>query len=112
MDARAPGQIERGLNQQSGDSDDRKTTAAQSPLTKRLRNSSPAPVAVAVLSLSPREQEVLKLVAEGLSNVEVAEQLILSPETVKTYLRNIRTKLGVRNRAAAVNIAVRRGLIK
>ncbi|WP_420497805.1 response regulator transcription factor [Parafrankia soli] len=57
-----------------------------------------------------RELDVLGLVAEGLSNAETAERLAVSPETVKAYLRTIRSKLGVRNRIEAVNVARRSGL--
>ncbi|MBL7495948.1 GAF domain-containing protein [Frankia sp. CNm7] len=62
-------------------------------------------------ALTRRELDVLGLVAEGLSNAETAEQLAVSPETVKAYLRNIRSKLGVRNRTAAVSVARRYGLL-
>ncbi|OHV34786.1 MULTISPECIES: LuxR C-terminal-related transcriptional regulator [Pseudofrankia] len=68
-----------------------------------------AEVAVA---LTRRELDVLGLVAEGLSNAETAERLVVSPETVKAYLRTIRSKLGVRNRTAAVNVARRSGLLQ
>jgi DNA-binding CsgD family transcriptional regulator len=63
------------------------------------------------LSLTRRELTVLELVAEGLSNAEAAERLVVSPETVKAYLRTIRIKLGVRNRTAAVAVARRSGLL-
>ncbi|NPA90894.1 MAG: response regulator transcription factor [Chloroflexi bacterium] len=61
--------------------------------------------------LSPRELEILKLVAQGMTNVEIADMLYLSPATVKDYVRNITTKLGARNRVEAVTKAVRLGLI-
>jgi DNA-binding CsgD family transcriptional regulator len=62
-------------------------------------------------SLTRRELTVLRLVAEGLSNAEVAEQLFVSPETVKAYLRAVRIKLGVHNRTAAVAVARRSGML-
>jgi pimeloyl-ACP methyl ester carboxylesterase/DNA-binding CsgD family transcriptional regulator len=61
--------------------------------------------------LSAREAEVLRLVAEGLSDAEIARRLIVSPHTVHRHVANIRTKLGQSSRAAAVAYAARRGLI-
>ena len=61
--------------------------------------------------LSARECEVLRLVAEGLSAPQIAERLVLSSHTVKTHVRNIYDKLGVTDRAEAVAVAMRRGLL-
>jgi pimeloyl-ACP methyl ester carboxylesterase len=61
--------------------------------------------------LSPREREVLALIARGLSDREIAEQLIVSPHTVHRHVANIRTKLGSGSRAAAVAEAARIGLL-
>lgn len=61
--------------------------------------------------LSAREVEVLALVAEGLTNAEVAEKLFLSPRTVGHHLRTIYRKLGVPSRTAAAKVAIERGLI-
>jgi DNA-binding NarL/FixJ family response regulator len=55
-----------------------------------------------VMSLSPREKEVLALMAQGLSNAEIGRTLFISPVTVKVHARHIYEKLGVRSRAAAV----------
>ncbi len=63
-------------------------------------------------ALSPREQHVLQLVAEGLENKQIARQLDISEATVKTYLKSIFERLGARGRAEAVAIGLRRGLIK
>jgi DNA-binding NarL/FixJ family response regulator len=63
-------------------------------------------------ALSKQELRVLQLVAEGLTNREVAAQLFLSPHTVKNYLRNAADKLGVASRLDAVLEASRRGLIE
>jgi len=65
----------------------------------------------AVESLTPREIEVLELVAEGLSNKVVAARLGISDQTVKFHLTSISGKLGAINRTDAVRRAVRRGLI-
>ena len=67
--------------------------------------------AESVESLTPREIEVLELVAEGLSNKAVAVRLGISDQTVKFHLTSITGKLGAANRTDAVRRAVRRGLI-
>ena len=64
------------------------------------------------LTLSARENEVLVLIAEGLSAPDIGKQLHLSPATVKGHLGNLYEKLGVSERAAAVAEAMRRGLIE
>jgi len=61
--------------------------------------------------LSAREVEILRLVAAGLSDGEIAERLVLSPHTVHRHVANIRTKLGLPSRAAAVAHAARIGLL-
>jgi two-component system nitrate/nitrite response regulator NarL len=61
--------------------------------------------------LSSREHEVLLLVSDGLSAPQIADRLTLSSHTVKTHMRNLYDKLGVTDRAAAVAVAMRRGLL-
>ena len=61
--------------------------------------------------LSPREIEVLRLVAEGLTDGQVAERLYVSPRTVSNHLRSIYKKLGVPSRAAAARKAVEQDLL-
>jgi DNA-binding NarL/FixJ family response regulator len=61
-------------------------------------------------ALSPRELEVLRLVADGATNQVAARRLLVSETTIKTHLLHIYTKLGVRDRAAAVAVAFKRGL--
>ncbi len=63
------------------------------------------------VGLSPRECEVLRLVAEGLHNREIAAQLGLSPATVSRHLTNIYGKLGIATRAGAASFAIRHGLV-
>ena len=58
-----------------------------------------------------REIEVLKLVAEGLKNRQIAERLFISEETVKAHIKHVMDKLGASDRTQAVSIAVRRGII-
>ena len=71
----------------------------------------PTPTPKETAGLSGRELEVLRLVAEGLTDAQVAERLYLSPRTVGFHLRSIYRKLGVPSRAAAVGEAARRSLI-
>jgi DNA-binding NarL/FixJ family response regulator len=61
----------------------------------------PAPTASAVAALSPREREVLRHVARGLTNSEIAEALVISPITVRNHVSSILIKLGVSNRTQA-----------
>jgi two-component system, NarL family, nitrate/nitrite response regulator NarL len=62
--------------------------------------------------LSPREQEVLKMIAEGMSVPAIAGQLHLAPTTIKTHVGTLYEKLGVSDRAAAVAEAMRRKLLE
>ena len=61
--------------------------------------------------LTPREREILQLVAEGYSSPEVAEKLFISPRTVDTHRSNLMAKLGLKNQTELVQYALRRGLI-
>jgi two-component system nitrate/nitrite response regulator NarL len=72
----------------------------------RLRKQSDAP------ALTPREQEILHLIAAGRSLPQIAQQLYLGLTTVKTHVQHLYEKLGVSDRAAAVATGMRRGLIE
>ncbi len=61
--------------------------------------------------LTPREREVLQLVAEGCANRVIAERLFISVKTVEAHKEHITTKLGLRNRADLIRYAIRKGLI-
>jgi DNA-binding NarL/FixJ family response regulator len=76
----------------------------------RLRPRAPARPEL-LEELTPRETEVLCLVAEGLSNDEIAERLVVSKETVKTHVSRVLGKLSLRDRSQAVIVAYESGLI-
>ncbi|MEL7342269.1 MAG: response regulator transcription factor [Bacteroidota bacterium] len=71
----------------------------------------PDPEAIAQIGLSKRELEVLELMAEGLSNREIAEKLFISLNTVKTHSSKLYQKLEARRRTQAVQIAKDKGII-
>jgi DNA-binding NarL/FixJ family response regulator len=62
--------------------------------------------------LTPREQEVLKLIAEAHTNREIADVLLLSEKTVESHRGNLMRKLGMRDRVELVRYAIRRGLVE
>jgi DNA-binding NarL/FixJ family response regulator len=76
-------------------------------LLPRFRGAEPKPK----LRLTEREQEVLRLLAEGLSNAAISERLVVSVHTVRNHVANLANKLGAHSRLEVLSIAMRKGLL-
>jgi DNA-binding NarL/FixJ family response regulator len=83
---------------------------------RSLRRSAKAPTngngSRSDVNLSPREREILTLLAEGRTQGQIASELVISSKTVATHIQHILSKLGVHTRAQAVALAFRRGLVE
>lgn len=83
------------------------STTENGPLT----TVAPSAEDLGLATLTRRESEVVKLVAQGLTDVEVAKTLVISVNTVRSHLERIQVKLGVRRRTEIARLAVRLGLV-
>jgi DNA-binding NarL/FixJ family response regulator len=81
-------------------------------LIERFANAAPQQPPPALAELTPRELEVLRLVARGLSNAEIAAELVLSEHTAKTHVAHILDKLDLRDRVQAVVLAYESGIVR
>ena len=106
-----PDVIAQGLNA-AADGSALISPAATATLIARVREQEAAagPPTAAPEDLTDREVEILRLVAQGLDNTQIADQLFLSPSTVKNHVSSILGKLGVEGRVQAAVLAVRSGL--
>lgn len=87
--------------------------ATRSVIVKALDTAGPERVpAAALAALTERETEVLRLIGRGLNNAELADQLVISPHTAKTYVSRLLTKLDARDRAQLVITAYESGLVR
>lgn len=80
-------------------------------LVQRFAATSPRPATPALRELTPREQDVLRFLARGLSNAEIAATLVIAPGTVKIHVARILTKLGLQTRVQAAIYAFRHGFV-
>jgi DNA-binding NarL/FixJ family response regulator len=81
-------------------------------LIERFAGAAPQPPARALAELTPRELEVLRLLARGLSNAEIAAELVVSEHTAKTHVAHILNKLELRDRVQAVVLAYESGVVR
>jgi DNA-binding NarL/FixJ family response regulator len=105
-----PGIANRVLSAYSISSQESQPSNQKAQATSASPSSVPKP-AKGVVALSPRETEVLRLVADGLSNQKIAQRLGLGLETVKTHMRHIMEKLAVSDRTEAAVKAMKQGIM-
>ena len=81
-------------------------------LIERFAGAAPPQPPPALAELTPRELEVLRLLARGLSNEEIARELVVSEHTAKTHVSHILNKLDLRDRVQAVVLAYESGIVR
>ncbi|HET7813749.1 MAG TPA: LuxR C-terminal-related transcriptional regulator [Candidatus Baltobacteraceae bacterium] len=86
--------------------------AYASTFIKTKRAAAPAPPDPSEFDLTARENEILALLVEGLTNKEIAQRLVVSPRTIETHVERVLGKLGVGSRSRAIAKAVRTGLVR
>jgi DNA-binding NarL/FixJ family response regulator len=86
-----------------------KRTMEEMPITSPFLVTTRPPTSPLIPSLTPREREILTHLSEAMSNKEIAHAMHLSPETVKSHLQRIYTKLGVGSRSEAIRLFFRQG---
>jgi DNA-binding CsgD family transcriptional regulator/tetratricopeptide (TPR) repeat protein len=84
---------------------------AGAPVPRPGRGDTPVPASLRASGVTSREVDVLRLVAEGLTNTAIAQKLVLSPRTVETHVANLVAKTGAANRAALPDLAKSAGLL-
>jgi DNA-binding NarL/FixJ family response regulator len=87
-------------------------TTVTKRLLERFTDGAPKTSAPTLDGLTEREREILALMASGLSNIEIADRLVVGETTVKTHVSSILRKLGVRDRVQAVIVAYDAGLVR
>jgi two-component system response regulator DegU len=85
---------------------------ARQVVRRAVGETPPEPSASAPIPLTPRETEVLRLLAQGLDNATIAERLVVAKQTVQNHVTNIYSKLGVTTRTEAALYAIRHGLVQ
>ena len=86
---------------------------AQARLVEMLHRLGTAdgPLRFRIERLTPREREILELLAEGMRSKQIARELVISPKTVASHIQSVLAKLGVHSRAEAIAIAYKEGLV-
>jgi DNA-binding NarL/FixJ family response regulator len=87
-------------------------SSAEDIITHEKQISSPKESSRTISLLSPREIEILKLIANGLSNNEIAKKLFISPNTVDTHRTNLMQKLNIHNVVGLMKYAIKNGLLE
>ena len=107
-----PAELVRGLRAVAAGEGLMSPSVTRTLIAEFAARSRPATSAAVLDPLTEREREVVALVAEGLSNAEISQRLVVSPATTKTHVSRAMAKLGVRDRAQLVVLAYQTGLVR